>query len=70
MHEELAQEEVFHTRHRRRGLRQRLARSDILRTPTEGTGHVVSKSAQLQCEIANHLRTNTTAILCDNSVYE
>ena len=30
---------------------------------------MVSKSAQLQCEIANHLRTNTTAILCDDSVY-
>ena len=30
---------------------------------------MVSTSAQLQCEIANHLRTNTTAILCDDSVY-
>ena len=61
---------IFSARQANELLSSAITKIDILRTPTEGTGQVVSKSAQLQCEIANHLRTNTTAILCDNSVYE
>jgi len=39
------------------------------RTPVEGAGQVVSTCAQLQCEVAHHLRITMTSITCDESVY-